>query len=157
MPTLASRFGPWSEEHTPLFLNEVIGEVMKLALFLIVLVFGFLVATGSATAQASAGSTSSTVVNTMCPVMGNPVDTAVTTEWQGKTYAFCCPSCIKRFTKNPERWTAQSDKMEAKSDSKQEPTDAAKRDAAAGHTDPKDATHHHKHMRMKHMTKPNSD
>ena len=35
-----------------------------------------------------------TLVNTVCPMMGGPVDQAVTVEWNGKTVGFCCASCI---------------------------------------------------------------
>lgn len=130
---------------------------MKFALFLLALVFGFLVTTGSATAQASADTSSSKIVNTLCPVMGNPVDTEVTTEWQDKTYAFCCPSCVKRFTKDPERWTKQSDEMDAAADPPEESTGTEQHSGAAGHSDPSGADHHHKHMQMKQMSKPNMD
>ena len=41
---------------------------------------------------------------TICPVMGNPIDKSVFVEYQGKKVYFCCPSCIDTFLKNPEQY-----------------------------------------------------
>lgn len=41
---------------------------------------------------------------TLCPVMGNPIDKTVFTEYKGKKVYFCCPGCIETFEKNPEKY-----------------------------------------------------
>ncbi len=46
--------------------------------------------------------------NTICPVMGEEVDPDVkTVSYNGKEYGFCCKSCIKKFSKNPEKYAAK--------------------------------------------------
>jgi YHS domain-containing protein len=45
-------------------------------------------------------------VNTKCPISGDPVDSKVTTVYDGKTYAFCCSDCIKAFKKDPAKYAA---------------------------------------------------
>ncbi len=47
------------------------------------------------------------IVNTFCPVMREhkaKEDRAA--EYQGKTYGFCCKSCIAKFKKDPEKYLA---------------------------------------------------
>ena len=44
---------------------------------------------------------------TLCPVMGNPIDKTVFTEYQGKKVYFCCPSCIETFNKNPQEYISK--------------------------------------------------
>jgi Cu(I)/Ag(I) efflux system membrane fusion protein len=41
---------------------------------------------------------------TICPVMGNPINKDVFVEYQGKKVYFCCPGCIEPFQKNPEKY-----------------------------------------------------
>jgi len=37
-------------------------------------------------------------VNTVCPVVdADGADESVTAEWRGKTIAFCCPTCVRKF------------------------------------------------------------
>lgn len=47
--------------------------------------------------------------NKACPVTGEPIseNPKVTAEYKGKTYNFCCPSCIKPFNKDPEKYIKQ--------------------------------------------------
>jgi YHS domain-containing protein len=43
--------------------------------------------------------------NATCPVMlGNPVDPAITTTWDGKIVGFCSETCRAKFLKNPEKY-----------------------------------------------------
>lgn len=43
--------------------------------------------------------------NKVCPVTGEDVDSEIATEiFQGKTIGFCCPGCIKKFKKDPEKF-----------------------------------------------------
>ena len=44
---------------------------------------------------------------TKCPVLGNPVNKNVYTDYNGKRIYFCCPPCIKTFKKNPEKYIKQ--------------------------------------------------
>lgn len=48
---------------------------------------------------------STNVVNTNCPVMGEPVSVkGGTYEYNGKVYGFCCPGCKGKFAKDPEKY-----------------------------------------------------
>ena len=38
-----------------------------------------------------------------CPVMGNPINKKVYTDYKGKRVYFCCPACIETFNKDPEK------------------------------------------------------
>ncbi len=46
-----------------------------------------------------------------CPVMGNKINKDVHTDHDGKRIYFCCPGCINKFEKNPEK---HIDKLEKK-------------------------------------------
>lgn len=49
--------------------------------------------------------------NTICPVMGNPVDPkAPTVEYKGKLIGFCCSGCDDNFKKNPEKYLVNLNK-----------------------------------------------
>jgi YHS domain-containing protein len=49
--------------------------------------------------------------NSVCPVMGNKVDTEVATvEYDGKNYGFCCGGCDAKFSKDPERFSKNLNK-----------------------------------------------
>lgn len=44
----------------------------------------------------------------MCPVMTLEVaDATITVQYRGKTIAFCCDTCVKKFRANPERYAGQ--------------------------------------------------
>jgi YHS domain-containing protein len=60
----------------------------------------------SASAAPSA-QTSNNAVNTVCPVSGDTVGAVgkpVYAQYQGKTIAFCCKDCLKKFNKNPDKY-----------------------------------------------------
>lgn len=43
--------------------------------------------------------------NTICPVMGEEVDSNVQTATYGeKVIGFCCKSCVRKFISNPEKY-----------------------------------------------------
>ena len=46
-------------------------------------------------------------VNTLCMVSGEKIDPKITADYKGKTYAFCCKSCVKKFTKDPDKYVAR--------------------------------------------------
>jgi len=53
--------------------------------------------------------------NTICPVMGNPVDPkAPVVEYKGKLIGFCCGGCDDTFKKDPEKYLKNLDNEGAK-------------------------------------------
>ena len=44
---------------------------------------------------------------TMCPVMGGPINKEVFTEYKGKKVYFCCSACIDTFNKDPEKYISK--------------------------------------------------
>jgi YHS domain-containing protein len=52
-------------------------------------------------------------LNTKCPVTGDDADKTLTTEYKGRTIAFCCEDCIKDFKKDPQKYVAKLDKEKA--------------------------------------------
>jgi YHS domain-containing protein len=63
-------------------------------------------ASPSASAAPSA-QTSEKAVNTVCPVSGDKVGDIgkpVYAQYQGKTIAFCCKDCLKKFNNNPDKY-----------------------------------------------------
>jgi YHS domain-containing protein len=44
---------------------------------------------------------------TICPVMGGPINKDVFAEYQGKKVYFCCEQCKADFEKNPEKYLAK--------------------------------------------------
>lgn len=42
--------------------------------------------------------------NTVCPVMGNPVQEGVYTDWEGYRVHFCCAGCDQTFLSDPEKY-----------------------------------------------------
>ncbi|UCC95615.1 MAG: YHS domain-containing protein [Candidatus Omnitrophota bacterium] len=43
----------------------------------------------------------------ICPVMGGKATQEHSYTHEGKTYYFCCPSCIEAFKKNPEKYISK--------------------------------------------------
>jgi YHS domain-containing protein len=41
---------------------------------------------------------------TLCPVMGNPINKEIFIEYKGKKVYFCCPGCDEKFTAAPEKY-----------------------------------------------------
>lgn len=44
---------------------------------------------------------------TLCPVMGGPIDKQYFTEYQGKKVYFCCPACESKFTAEPDKYLSK--------------------------------------------------
>src|SRR5581483_7453197 len=42
----------------------------------------------------------------VCGMTVNPATAQASTEYQGRTYYFCCPSCLQKFQANPDRYLA---------------------------------------------------
>ena len=43
-------------------------------------------------------------VQTMCPVLGNPISKDVFVDYQGQRIYFCCADCIGKFKSSPETY-----------------------------------------------------
>ena len=59
----------------------------------------FLVTACAGTSNSTSSSTGQAAVNAKCPMSGEDVDKACTTQWNGSTVAFCCNNCIGKFNK----------------------------------------------------------
>ena len=60
---------------------------------------------GCGKTEPAAGSTAgAAVVQKTCPVLGNPFDKKVSTEYNGQTVYFCCAACVPKFEKEPEEY-----------------------------------------------------
>ena len=44
---------------------------------------------------------------TVCPVMGGPIQKDVFVEYQGKKVYFCCPGCEETFLKDPDKYISK--------------------------------------------------
>ena len=47
------------------------------------------------------------VEQTICPVMGGPINKELFVEYQGKKVYLCCEDCVKMFKANPEKYLAK--------------------------------------------------
>ncbi len=71
------------------------GIVLTLASLLVV---GLIVLNGCKKSEPAA------IAHTTCPIMGNPVNKDIFTEYKGKKVYFCCAGCKKEFEKEPEKY-----------------------------------------------------
>ena len=44
---------------------------------------------------------------TICPVMGGPINKDIFVEYEGKKVYFCCPSCKGEFEKDPAKYLSK--------------------------------------------------
>jgi YHS domain-containing protein len=61
----------------------------------------------TASGSAAPSTETSKAVNTICPVSGDTVGDVgkpAYAQYQGKTIAFCCKDCLKKFQKNPDKY-----------------------------------------------------
>jgi YHS domain-containing protein len=58
----------------------------------------------------SAAASANPANQTKCPVLGNPVNKNIYTDYNGKRIYFCCPPCIRQFKQNPEKYMKQIEK-----------------------------------------------
>ena len=47
------------------------------------------------------------IEQTVCPVMGQPINKELFTEYEGKKVYFCCPGCKEKFEADPEQYVAK--------------------------------------------------
>ena len=45
----------------------------------------------------------------ICPVMGGEASSEYSYEYEGKTYYFCCPSCIEAFVDDPGKYISETE------------------------------------------------
>lgn len=65
--------------------------------------------------EPAAATTSDSVEQTVCPVMGdNPIDKNLFVDYQGKRVYFCCEYCVGEFKKSPEKYLAKLPQFGAK-------------------------------------------
>ncbi len=50
---------------------------------------------------------SAAIEQTTCPIMGNPINKDIFTEYKGKKVYFCCPECKEKFEAKPEEYIAK--------------------------------------------------
>ncbi len=98
--------------------------LITIGLTLGVFISGALPAHGESTvlrfAQERTDGKATPAVKEVCPVSGEEIgkETNITYEYKGKTYKFCCPSCVEEFKKDPEKYIEKMKKKEKKNDSK---------------------------------------
>jgi len=51
------------------------------------------------------------IAQKICPVMGNPIDPNMYTDYEGRRIYFCCQSCKTAFAKDPEKYIAKVDEQ----------------------------------------------
>lgn len=81
---------------------------LTLALLLcLVLVVGCKKKAETEAAKESAAPAAKAIEQTLCPVMGTPINKDIYTEYQGKKVYFCCAECKEKFEKEPEKYLAK--------------------------------------------------
>ena len=67
---------------------------------------------------------SQTIGNKVCPVSGQKIDekTKVTYDYKGKTYNFCCVTCVGDFKKDPQKYIKKTEEEKLVIGNKQEPS-----------------------------------
>ena len=79
---------------------------MKIFVFVLVLSFAYLSFAETKTATTLTKKAEAKVVEkkkqTVCPVLGNPIDKSVYTDYKGKRIYFCCSMCVGEFKKHPD-------------------------------------------------------
>jgi YHS domain-containing protein len=51
---------------------------------------------------------------TVCPVMGGPIQKDIFVEYQGKKVYFCCPGCEETFLKDPGKYISKLPQFQGK-------------------------------------------
>jgi YHS domain-containing protein len=63
-------------------------------------------------------------LNTKCPVTGDDADKTLTSEYKGRTIAFCCEDCVKDFKKDPKKYIAKLDEEKSRKSGEKKQDDA---------------------------------
>ena len=67
--------------------------------FILVLIFSFSISGFAQTEEPKE--------QTLCPVMGNPINKETYIDYQGQRIYFCCAGCDKTFLKDPEKYFSE--------------------------------------------------
>ena len=81
-------------------------------LLIAVAVVGLALAAGCRKESASSsteGPAGQTIAQKICPVMGEPIDPNVYTDYEGRRIYFCCEICKATFEKDPAKYVAKVD------------------------------------------------
>ena len=88
------------------------GSAMR-TLLIAVAVVGLALAAGcrqsEPTQPAAEGPAGQAIAQKICPVMGEPIDPAVYTDYEGRRIYFCCQVCKAAFEKDPAKYVAKVD------------------------------------------------
>ena len=57
--------------------------------------------------QSAAPATAAAAEQTICPVMGGPINKDIFVEYEGKKVYFCCAQCKGEFEKEPEKYLSK--------------------------------------------------
>lgn len=57
-------------------------------------------------------------VNNVCIVSHEEIDSKYFADYNGKTYGFCCNTCLKKFKKDPAKYVAKFENESSKKDKK---------------------------------------
>ena len=71
------------------------------------LIIGFVFADGCEKKSSPASSPAAAAEQTICPVMGGPINKDIFVEYQGKKVYFCCAQCKGQFEKEPEKYLSK--------------------------------------------------
>ncbi len=61
----------------------------------------------AAQATETVAAAAASIEQTVCPVMGQPINKELFTEYEGKKVYFCCPGCKEKFEADPEQYVAK--------------------------------------------------
>ena len=67
-------------------------------------------------------------LNTKCPVTDDEADPKLTTEYKGRTIAFCCEGCVDDFKKDPKKFVAKLEKQDKEAKDKEKKDAEKKKD-----------------------------
>ena len=82
-------------------------RVLRITKLLALLIVALSIVTIIGCKKSSTSSETTGIEQTICPVMGNPIDKNVFVEYQGKKVYFCCPDCKAEFNADPEKYVAK--------------------------------------------------
>ena len=58
-----------------------------------------------------ASATQTEIAQKTCPVMGGAIDPSIYVDHEGRRVYFCCPACVDKFKKDPEKYLKKLDEQ----------------------------------------------
>jgi len=83
-------------------------QCMAVAAVVSLLVMGCSKSADTPTA-ASAPATQPMIAQTICPIMGNPINPEIFVEHDGRKVYFCCKPCVEKFKADPAKYLSKLD------------------------------------------------